>query len=137
MELWDTTIPDPHGVDARQRAYAQWRAAVLRVRDMSESRLRKLYKHNYSPEDIAADRHWAEFPPQRLNRRFKPGMAIGEKRGRLLTPRDRQRFYAQALWRQAEWLLNYRRLEGDMLATVRADVETFKKLVERFKQKED
>jgi hypothetical protein len=119
--------------DTRQD-YLEWRSQVLAVRDLPEYKLRKLWKLNFSAKDIAANKHWEVFPPQELRKRVKPGMAVGEGRGKAITARGRQRAYAQALLDKARHLLQFHRLDSGMLALVRQDVVVFQALVARFKK---
>ncbi len=105
--------------------YMRWKGQVLQIRDLPEYKLRKLWKLNFSPKDIENDKHWSVYPPPGERVRVKPGMQPGEGRGRALTERGLQRCYATVLLHEAERILQFHRLDANMLQQVRANVATF------------
>src|ERR1017187_956340 len=60
MEFTDMVLPTKLGDTTND--YQIWKAAVAKIRDLPEYKLRKLWKKNFSPADIAADKHWEVFP---------------------------------------------------------------------------
>ncbi len=114
--------------------YARWKAMVRPIRDLPEYKLLKLWKLNFSPKDIEHNKHWTVFPPPSDTRkRVKPGMTVGENRGRALTDRARKRNYAKVLLQEGERMLQFHRHDAPMLEQLRNDVVAFKALVESFK----
>lgn len=129
MQTWEPIVPTKLGDTSGD--YLRWKHSVLAVRDLPEYKLRKLWKLNFSAKDIENDKHWTVFPPsQAMRQRVKPGMAIGEKRGRAVSERGRQRAYAKALLAEAQRLLDFHRLDDAMLERVRADRDGFIRLVQ-------
>lgn len=130
MEIWDITVESRPG----EVEYQRWRREVLAIRDMAEYRLKRLWRLNFSPADIAADKHWEIYPPPKPAR-AKPGIAIGEGRGRGVSERSVHLRYAQALLREARGLLQYSRMEPRVLERVRRDEAKFKQIVTELKAK--
>lgn len=133
METWDTYIP--HKLGDTRVDYVRWRAEVLQIRDMSESKLRKLWKLNFSLKDIAQDKHWAIYPPNRpVKRRVAPKMT--SERGRTLSAKKKQWIYARALYQAAESILQFYRLDTAMLVETRKELEGFRELMKKFAHKQ-
>jgi hypothetical protein len=133
-ENWDTYIP--HKLGDTSADYARWRAEVLAVRDMSESRLRKLWKANFSPADIAADKHWAMFPPNPPNRKhIAPGTPQEAKQGRTIGDKKINWIYARALQQAAQSILAFYRLEPAALERTRKQLAEYTDLVKKFSHK--
>ena len=124
MVTWDTYIP--HKLGDTSADYARWRAEVLAIRDLPEYKLRKLWKANYSPKDIAQNKHWAMYPPQgQTRKRLAPGTSQEAKRGRTLGDKKKTWIYAKALHEAAEFILTFYRLEPAMLEQTRKEAGDF------------
>ena len=125
----DGSIPFRAGDPANERRdYLEWCAKVRAIRYLPEYKLRKLWKLNFSPKDIEADRHHAVFPVKAS--RVRPGLNP-EKRGKTMTRRGVDRRYAKILLSEATRIVKWHRLEPATLASVRADIENFSALVKK------
>lgn len=132
MDIWDIAIP--HKLGDTSADYARWRAEVLQIREISEYKLRKLWKLNFSPKDIEQDKHWAIYPPNRpVKRRVAPQMT--SERGKALSVKKKQWIYARALYQAAESILQFYRLDTATLAETRKELEGFKELMKKFAHK--
>lgn len=129
-------ITIPHKLGDTSEDYARWRAEVLAIRDMPEYKLKKLWKANFSPKDIAANRHWEMFPPpQPIKKRIAPGIRQEDKRGRRISEKKKAWVYARALKQAAEALLAFYRMESAMLAETRKEMEHFTALMKKYDHK--
>jgi len=116
------------------RDYAEWRAKVLDVRLLPEYKLKKLWKLNFTPQDIAADRHWEVFPPDRHLRIKKVrGIQVdGSRRGRAISQKKKDWIYARALRDAADGLLLYHALSPEMRTQVQKERDHFAALVKKY-----
>ncbi|MFA5897672.1 MAG: hypothetical protein WC829_01035 [Hyphomicrobium sp.] len=116
--------------------YAEWRAKVWAVRELPEYKMRKLWRLNYTPDDIANDRHWEVYPQNRAaQRRQEIETRLSARRGARLTNHGIDRKYATALRSEAERMLRVYRMDPEEVARLRADVEKFKALEISLKKK--
>lgn len=113
--------------------YLRWKAEVARVRFLPEYKLRKLWRLNYSPLDIAHDRHHEVYPPR--VKRVPRGTLRRERRGAALSGRAIRLSLARALLRDIRRILAQHRLEPRELALARDCEERFARLVEALKAK--
>ena len=126
----------PSRMGDTSKDYGLWRNAVWKVRELPEYKMRKLWKLNYSPADIEADKHWEVFPPGgRVKKLAEAEMRQSERRGARLTNHGIDRKYASALRHEAERMLRVYRMDPEEVARLRADVEKFKALEISLKKK--
>ena len=134
METWNTVIEG--GRDSTSKAYHQWKAEVLKIRDMAEYKLYKLWKLNFTPADIEADKHWAIFPPDRATRQRKIlGRTDDTPRGRTLGYKKKQWLYARALFDVADGLLTFHSLDQAMREATVKERDAFRELMKKFEHK--
>lgn len=136
MEVWDTYIP--HKLGDTTADYARWKAAVAAVRDLPEYKLRKLWKANFSPADIAADKHWALYPPQRissklLRARTEPTSKL--ERGRNIGAKRKAWLYSMALRNVAQAILTGHSLDAKMRAETEKELARFEELTKLYAHK--
>lgn len=116
--------------------YYKWRAEVWAVRELPEYKMRKLWKLNFSAADIAADKHWAVYPPNKpVRERVMPGARVSDKRGRTISDKKINWIYARALREAAENVLQFYRLDTPQLERVRKERDSFVDLVKRYAHK--
>ena len=134
MEIWNNYIP--HKLGDTSGDYQRWRAEVMAIRDLPEYKMRKLWKENFSPKDIAEDKHWAIYPPPAPDRkRIAPGTPQDAKRGRTINEKKKAWIYARALHEAAESILTFYRLDSTMLKETRDELENFKQLMRKHSHK--
>ena len=131
----------PHGFMASRlgdtsRDYEEWKWHVAKVRELPEYKLRKLWKMNFSPKDIAADKHWEVYPPVGVRRKkVAPGTPQETKRGRTLGAKKKNWIYARALKEAAQGILDFYRLDSIMLGEVRRELAQFTELTKTYSHK--
>jgi hypothetical protein len=135
METWETEIDG--GNDSTSKNFHQWSAEVLKIRDMAQYKLFKLWKLNFTPADIAANKHHVIYPPDRATRRRTAlGRTEEQKRGKKLSAKKKQWLYARALRDMAEAVLAFHSMEQAMIDETRKELEGFKELMKKFAHKQ-
>lgn len=134
LEAWETVLPG--GDDRTSKNYHQWKSAVLKIRDMAEYKLYKLFRMGFSVADIEADKHWSVYPPDRETRKRKAlGRLEDQKRGRRLSLKKKQWLYARALRAVADGILAFHSLDEKMRVETKAERDGFDELVKKFSHK--
>ena len=133
-ETWETVLPG--GNDFTSKNFHQWKSAVLKHTDMSESRLRKLWRLGFTPEAIAKDEHHAVYPPDKASRaRQRAGISEGQLRGKNLGDKRISWMYASALCDVAEGILRFHSLDPATRDRIMKELEGFKALMIKYSHK--
>ena len=127
-ETWENVIAG--GNDRTSKNYNQWRVAVLKVRDMAEYKLFKLWKMGFSLADIEADKHHAVFPPDQPTRIRKAlGRDEDQKRGRKISEKKKLWLYARACRDVADGILQFHSIDRAMRESVKKERDHFDKVM--------
>jgi len=126
----------PSRMGDTSKDYGLWRNEVWKVRELPEYKMKKLWRLNYTPADIAADKHWEVYPPTGNTRKaIEREMAQSARRGARLTNHGIDRKYASALRHECERMLRVYRMDPEEVARLRKELAQFKALEISLKKK--